>query len=442
MSAAHRLLALESAFVGLESKDVPFVFASILELDRPIAVDALRRHVDAAFATVPRYRQRLDHARRTWVDTDFRIEHQVRFATVAQPGGRAELEALAARLLSTELPPDYPPWQLWTVGGLEGGRGALIALVHHSLVDGIAGFRLLEYLLGAGPSEPAPEVATHDKLRALRQLVSWNNIRSLARLLRDGLRPASPLGLNPRHTGPVREVASHTVALDAVKSIQHTFDATNNDVVLAVVALTLRQFVKRRGLDPDHLRDVRAMVPVGRHIDEEHATHGNRVALMLVQLPVHEGNPVECLRRIAATTRKLKAEHIVGGGDLLVALGDATTPAVLLNVLRIALWMRTFNVLVTNVPGPTTPLSLLGARLVRITPIVNLWPYQALAIAVASYAGTMTFGLQVDRAVIADIGPVRDDLVAAFDALRDAASHARGVTMPARYGTSSSSPTL
>jgi len=425
MSSANRLPALESAFLGLESDDVPFVVASILELDRPITVEALRRHVDATIATIPRYRQRPDRAKRAWVDDEhFRIERHVHLAVLPEPGGRSELEALAAELLSTGLPSNRPPWGLWTVRGLAGGRGAVIALVHHAFVDGITGFRMLEYLLRMASAEPPSQAAPPDKRRALRRLVAWKNVRALGRLLRDGLRPASQVGLNPRRTGRVRAVASHTVTLEAMTSIEHAFDATNNDVVLAVVALALRRFFGRRGLDPDHLRDVRAMVPVGRHAKGEREASGNRVVLLLAQLPVDEADPGACLRRVAATTRQLKADHTAGGGDLLVALGDATTPAVLLNVLRLALWMRAFTVIVTNVPGPKTPLSLLGAQLARVVPIVNLWPHQALGIAAASYAGTMTFGIQVDRAVIADVGEVRDDLAAAFDALLEAASHA------------------
>ena len=105
----------------------------------------------------------------------------------------------------------------------------------------------------------------------------------------------------------------------------------------------------------------------------------------------------------------------------MVALSEVTTPALLTGVLRLALQMRAFNLIVTNVPGPQAQLSLLGARLTRIVPIVNLWPHQSLGIAVASYAGALTFGIQTDRVVIPDVCQFRDDLAAALDELCAAA---------------------
>jgi WS/DGAT/MGAT family acyltransferase len=425
MVATHAMSAVESAFLGLESRTVPFVHASILSFDRPIPLDGLRAHVDAALADIPRYHHRIERGRfgaAVWADdASYRIEHHVHAASVAAPGGTQELEDLAAQLLSSGLPAGHSPWRLWTVSGLADGRGAVIALFHHALVDGIAGFRLLEHVLRGRGVEPAPERGTPTPQgAALRELLSWRNVGALTQLLRDGLRPAAQLGINPRRTGAARAVASHTVALDAMKQIGGAFEATTNDVVLATVAGALRRFVIRRGVAPEKLIDVRAMVPVSRHARGASETTGNRVVLLLVRLPLDETDPVACLRRIAATTRELKAGRTSTGGELLVALSEVTSPALLTGVLGLALEMRAFNLIVTNVPGPEQPLSLLGAKLTRIVPIVNLWPHQSLGVAVASYAGDMTFGIHTDRAVIPDIDVLRDDLAAAFDELRAA----------------------
>ena len=439
MSDSQPLTALEAAFVGLESRDVPFVHASILEFDRPIPLDALRPHVAAALAGVARYRQRIARGRRGttfWVDDeDYRIDNQIYAAEVSAPGGARELDELVAQLIAAELPPCHPPWRVWTVAGLAGGRGAVISVFHHALVDGVAGFRLLEQVLGVSQPPAAPPVRPHrrpTRLAAVRSLVAWRTVVALARLLRDGVRPAAQLGLNPHHTRSSRVVASHTVGLDAVKDIERAFGVTNNDVVLATVAGALRLFLRRRGVDPDRVRDARAMVPVNRHARDEQEAAGNRVVLLLAPLPIAEADPVACLHQVSRATHQLKAAQTASGGDLLVALGDATTPKLLLGVLRISLRMRGFNVLVTNIPGPRATLSLLGARLTRVVPIANLWPHQAIGIAVASYAGALTFGLQADRAVVPNVADLRDDLAAAFTTLcRAAATEHRHVPAPA-----------
>lgn len=426
MLSNQTMSALEAAFLGLESRSVPFAHASILGFDRPIRLDELRAHIDAALADQPRYRQRVVRKRlgtAMWEDDPrYRIDDHVHAATVAAPGGTRELDSLAAQLLSDGLPAGHSPWRVWTVDGLADGRGALITVFHHALVDGVAGFALLEHVLGSRQAGPAPEHAPPPSNgAALRKLLSWRNVGALAHLLRDGVTPAAQLGINPRSVGAVRSVASHTVTLDATKEIGHAFDATVNDVVLASVSMALRRFVLRRGVAPEKLVDVRAMVPVNRHAPGASETSGNRVVLLLVRLPVDETDPAACLRRIVATTRDLKSGHSSSGGELLVALSEVTSPALLTGVLGIALEMRAFNLLVTNVPGPRRPLSLLGAKLTQIVPIVNLWPHQALGIAIASYAGELTFGIQTDRAVIPDADRFRDDLAAAFDELRAAA---------------------
>jgi WS/DGAT/MGAT family acyltransferase len=302
---------------------------------------------------------------------------------------------------------------VWTVHGLANGRGAVIAMVHHAMGDGLAGFRLLDQMLGG---EPAPAPAARPR-PALRRLLSRRNARALVRLLVDALRPASQLGINPRRVERVRDVATHVVPLAAVHQIQRAFDVTNNDVVLATVAGALRRMALRHGLDPDELTDVRAMVPVGRHVKTAQATQGNRVALLLAPLPVDEEDPREAALRISRAMLGIKRGGAAQGGDLLVAASELLGASVLVATFRLALRLRAFNTIVTNIPGPPGERELLGARLTGLVPIVNLWPHEALGIAVASYADTLSFGLQADRTALPDLAAIRDDLAAAFDAL-------------------------
>lgn len=416
---AHRLSAVESMFVRLGTREVPFVFSCVLELERPIDLEALRERIAAAVADHPRYRQRVQRGllHDAWVDAPFRIEQHVRRAAVTAPGGRRDLDELAAQLISTDLPDHESPWRMWVVEGLAGGRGAVIAVVHHALADGISGFRLLEELAGT-PVAPPP-LTSAPRAPAARRTP---RLAALAQLLRDGLVAASDVGLNPRRTSASRVVASLDLDLASCRAVQEQFAVTLNDVVLATVSGALRAYLREHGVRSSALADVRAMVPVSQHVAGERDTHGNRVALLTVALPVDTGHPLERLDRVHIETRRLKSTGVAAGGALLVELAEATTPALLAGVLRGALWRRAFNLIVTNVPGPRAPLRLLGVEVTRIVPIVNLWPHQSLGIAAATYGDDLTISVHGDFAVIADPDILTLRLRQAFDELREAAA--------------------
>ena len=83
---------------------------------------------------------------------------------------------------------------------------------------------------------------------------------------------------------------------------------------------------------------------------------------------------------------------------------------------------RSFNLVVTNVPGPQVPLYLLGRRLRALYPVVPITGRQALGIAVMSYDGRLGFGLLADYDALADVDVLATELRAAIDALAAGAS--------------------
>ncbi len=450
MSAPARLSALDAAFVALDSPDAPFVIGSVLMLDRGIALARLRAYTEAALALAPRYRQRLGRipllGHPVWVDDDrFAIEHHVLEVPPDLAAGGMDVSRTAAALLTRGLPPGRAPWQLWLMD-LPGGRCALIAVVHHALVDGVSGMRLLQQLTSTGTETaaaatvPAPQPHP-DRRRLLAGELRHRSAglrmlagvlarpaaaaRALSGLLRQGLNPASDIGLNPRHTGPRRGIALAAFDLDDVAQVRAVFGVTVNDVLLAVVTGALRTLLADRGVAPDAQHDVRAMVPASTAPAGDHAIAGNRVAMLLAPLPVDEPDPVRRLQRIAATTRGLKSgSHQKSASELIIRLTDATSPRLLAGVLRLGLARRGFNLVVTNVPGPRDSLALLGAHVESITPIVNLWPHQALAVAALSYAGTLQVGVHADRAVVPELGPFAGAMTAALaELVRAAQAH-------------------
>ncbi len=113
---------------------------------------------------IPRYRQRLawtpGNRRPVWIDDDhFNFDYHVRHTSLPRPGTDEQLKRLAGRIVSQPLDRAKPLWELWVVEGLSECRFAIIAKIHHSMVDGISGVDLTTILLNVIPtSEVEPEV--------------------------------------------------------------------------------------------------------------------------------------------------------------------------------------------------------------------------------------------------------------------------------------------
>jgi diacylglycerol O-acyltransferase len=450
---AERLSALDAAFVKLDRLGAPYVVGAVLVFDRaPLALPggALDRarlvaYVDASLDRLPRYRQRLGKVpilgHPAWIDDErLALDRHVRFTTLDAPGTAAQLDALAGRLLARPLDPDHPPWELWVVDGLAGDAVAVVARVHHSLVDGVAGVRLLEELLRGVPDATTPprvprtarpvsprallrqELAHRaDGLRALpRQLPGEPRrlVRALGALVARGLRPASDAGINPLRIGHDRAFARLAVPMADLVRVKRRHQVTLNDVVLAAVSGALRRFLLRRDVAVSRLADFRAMVPASTHARDATSISGNRVALMLARLPLDEAEPLRRLARVHDVTTALKTRSDeVAAGELLVRVADVTIPSILPALLGLSLAQRGFNVVVTNVPGPPFPLYLLGARLRSFHPVLNLWPRQTFGVALLSYDGTLEVGLSADPAAVPDLGYLARDLATSFDEL-------------------------
>lgn len=464
MARAERLGALDAAFVALESPTTPFVVGATLIFERAPLSDGLGRvdlerlyhYVGAAIDRLPRYRQRLARipffGHPLWIDDDaFDLARHLRVALLPPPGTDEVLARVTGRILSEDMPPEHPPWQLWVLDGLADGTLAMVAKVHHGLVDGVSGVRLLEHILRASPDATMPERISctidrpppgyrlvTDELthRAARvRAFSGHDVRrfgpALGALIAQGLHPASDAGIN-RRLSRERSFASCNIALDDMKELKSAFGVTLNDVALAVAAGALRRFLLRRGVDVASLRDFRSMVPVSIHPPDDTSLSGSRVALLLTPLPVAEPDPERRIARVAEATRSLKQQSgQAEAGELLTQLSEATSPHLLSGILRLALWRRAFNVVITNVPGPPMPLYLLGARMRRFCAIVNLWPRQTLGIALMSYAGQVCWGFHADSRRVPDLSLLVSDVQREFAELRAIAKRRRAAVTAA-----------
>jgi WS/DGAT/MGAT family acyltransferase len=244
-------------------------------------------------------------------------------------------------------------------------------------------------------------------------------LRGLARQIRDAssdLRVRTSETSLPRRVGPGRRLVVVRRPLDELRRTGHSLGVTVNDLLLAAVAGGLRDLLRERGDDVDHLR-VRSSVPVATRAG------GQASGIMLVDLPVAERDPLRRLSAVHAATATAKRRLYAGAPDVTDVLHLPVPLA------RVGMkWMRRFggtrvNLFVTDVPGPPAPLWLAGARLVEAVPVAPLVQHVGLGVAALSYAGDFAVSVHVDGSVT-DLHLLADGMARSFDAFREAGGHA------------------
>jgi WS/DGAT/MGAT family acyltransferase len=457
----ERLSALDASFLAIETENCHMHVAAVLIFDgAPLVAphggldgERIRAYIASRLHSIPRYRQRLAwipvEQHPVWVDDPrFNVFYHVRHTALPLPGEERQLKRLCGRILSQKLDLTKPLWELWIVEGLRDGRFALVAKAHHSMVDGVSGIDILTVLLSPtaestfdpGPPwqprlAPSPSELAAAEIR--RRSLAWlelvpRAVRAVARprqllvsareaatslveTLGGGATPASDTPLNPQ-IGPHRRIDWLRVELDDVRTVKSRLGGTVNDVVLATVVGALRRFLTRRGVRPEGL-DFRAMIPVSVRSAGEQGRLGNRVAQMLARLPIGEPDPHTRYRHVVELTTNLKHSHQVHGSELIEELSDWTATGVLTRLIRLAVRLRAYNIVVTNVPGPGIPLYLLGAPLRDCYPMVPLYTNQAVGVALFSFAGGLFWGLSADWDAITDLHTLVEAVREEFGAL-------------------------
>jgi WS/DGAT/MGAT family acyltransferase len=260
---------------------------------------------------------------------------------------------------------------------------------------------------------------TNHRIDGLRTLSHFlprlrNNFQGLSSLLRSGMKPAPRTIFTEQDISPYRRFDWVRFALDDVKSVKNALGGTINDVVVATVTGAVRRFLLRRGSDVDAMEGFRTALPVNIR-KAGGSTVGNQVALLLADLPVSEQDALQRLRKVIQVTTELKKEsNQTGGAALIEEVADLTTKRIVSELYLVAMKLRTYNLIITNVPGPPFPLYLLSSQMKAIYPMVPLMQNQNLGIALFSYAGGLHFGLNADWESFPDVHEFVEDLDASF----------------------------
>jgi diacylglycerol O-acyltransferase / wax synthase len=477
-----QLTGLDASFLNMETATTFGHVAHLVVCDATTpggiaSFEEIKRIVDSRLHHFPPYRQRLvevplalDHP--YWLeDPDFDLEYHLREAALPAPGTDQQLAELVARIMSRPLDRRRPLWEMYLISGLEDGRIAWLNKMHHSAVDGMSGAELLVNLLDRtpeveiGPSEGRPWRPEREPSASELLGRAWVNAlisplamaRLTTRMLRlvglvgrtgrlpfgfgrvplmgrtdnPDARPA-PRPLLPAPRTPFnaaitahRRYAFRSFSLEDAKRIKRAFGVTINDVILAVCAGGLREWLIERDALP--ARALVAMVPVSVTGKDEKPL-ANRISMLVAPLPVHLDEPMERLRVISNAMRDAKSAHGAIGADLLQDFSRFATPAIAARAARIAFRTRMvergrplFNLVVSNVPGPRFPLYLAGARMHHWFPVSLIQDGAGLNITVHSYMDSLDFGLVSCRELVPELWAIIDYLDSAMRELLNAA---------------------
>jgi diacylglycerol O-acyltransferase / wax synthase len=391
------LTAEDRAILELESPTVVGHVAKVIRLGSP-APDAaqLRALVARRLPSAPRMTWRLDGppAAPVWRPGEVDLAAHIGEMVEPQPLDAGRLCGEVARMFRERLDRSRPLWRMDLVGPLPDGGAALVWRIHHALADGATIIRLAEAVLwdaepGAAPP-PAP-ASSHPMETTHRR----HAVAMLTRELVPGLR-RSPFDALP---GTHREVAFAVTPLPALHAAARTLaGATLNDAVLAVVAGGLRRWLHGQH-GPVHR--LRVKVPVCLHTEGDAV--GNRDSFFIVEVPVDEPDPAACLRSIRKETALRKSEHDAQELDEVMGRLARTSPTLRRWTARLQKSGRAFALNVSNVRGPDSEVTLLGAPVRAMYPLAEVAPHHLLRVAALSLGDRLCIGLVADPAVVDDV---------------------------------------
>ncbi|MGY4868073.1 WS/DGAT/MGAT family O-acyltransferase [Mycolicibacterium elephantis] len=483
----RQLTSLDAQFLAMENDRVQGhvsvlgIYDSHTESGRPLDAALVRELISERLHRLPTFRWRLaevpfglDYP--YWVDDGtFDVEYHVRELALPTPGDDRQLAEQVARIIGRQLDRARPLWEVYVIHGVESGGVAVLTKMHHAAVDGISGAEVMSILLDEGPApepEHAPKIDAEsfpsevqmlgrgvigllgqplrilragptalphlDDVPTIRHLPGVKAIargsRLVKRTLSSGVNATAVCGRDvtaPRtrfqaRVSPHRRVAFGSVSLPEVKAVKNTFGCTVNDVVLAICASGLRSWLGERGELP--AESLASFIPMSVRTPEQRGTFGNRVSVMLAQLPTEVADPVERLHLINQEMSGAKERHRALPASLLQDANHFIPPALLGQAARATSRLagmrglnQPANVMISNVPGPSAPLYLGGVRQRAQFPVSGVLDGIGINITVMSYQDSLEFGIVVDRELVDDPFPILDAVRAGLDELRDAA---------------------
>jgi diacylglycerol O-acyltransferase len=379
-----------------------------------------------------------------------------------------------------------PLWDFTLVRGLTGNRTGVVTRMHHCLADGLAGVSLMNILMDQSPeSQPHPvrkprfpAVSRKEPPSLLNEMITSSvsvaervlsaqmelchvvqqvlaasahedvapktlpqtgvnsgshipSVNEFTRFMPELTAATQPLPFNIICRGP-QKFRWADIPLADIKAVKNACEVTVNDVALTLITSAIQRFVE---LHDVRIRGrlLRIVMPVSVRGNGNVRDLGNRITFVPVTIPLDIRNPRKLVAAIHKRTTFLKSAHVaecVGlAGTMLGTIPTAAQELIGPIVSQVPLGLC--NIIFTNVPGPTSPLYLLGHKMLRCYPYVPIGGDLGINCAVLTYDGIAYFGFTGNALAAPDLGRLEKFLIRSFAELRKAV----GIRQQRRAGT-------
>ncbi len=411
-----------------------------------------------------------------WVNDDaFDLDFHVRHTALPRPSTRKQFFAVVNRLMSLPLDMSRPLWEGWFIEGLDAVEGvppgsfALLTKMHHAAVDGISGMEMVTALLEDEATAKAkmpkdawkPEAVPDQRKMMLRAIgASWTSpmkltdalVRMVPKLAENRKRVKSGEVVKPpktkapktRFNAPVtlhKVLEGRSYAFKDVKRLKDAIPgATINDVVVAIIGGSLRRYLTDKKELPD--KSLVVTVPISLRTEDQKGTGGNQLSMAFIAAHTDIADPVARVEAVGKTMRAVKEYNNAVDAQTL-SKTTAALPGMLMGVAMRAMsglpadMITVSNAVVTNVPGPMDPKTLLGSRYIAGFAAGPSTDGIGLVHAITSLSGVLSIGFSACRELLPDpefygqcIEDSYNELVAAIDKPATGKAAARKATPP------------
>ncbi|MDO6822547.1 wax ester/triacylglycerol synthase family O-acyltransferase [Marinobacter sp. 1_MG-2023] len=450
--------AVDRAWLRMDTPENPMMICGVLTLEHSIPMNRLKRTIEERFLRFNRFRQRVvDTGDKAYWQDDPLFDLDNHLHQIALPGkaDKAELQKLASDMNSSALDFRRPLWQMHYIDNYEGGS-ALLVRIHHCIADGISLVRVMLSLTDKSPDpRPRKVVSSHpskaNEKSSIQKLLhsvvdsaqaATSQARLLVQSMREqpnypiklastasgvaldllklGLAPFEPkTGLKEPLSGRKQVAWADPLDLAEVKACSKALGGTINDVLLCTVTGALqRHFAAHKEAIPDN--GIRVAVPFNlRPLNQPIEILGNKFGLVLVTLPAEVLDPLMCFQQVQKNMNQLKQSYQAQVTYSLLDLFGRGPD--ILERRALELLSNKASAVLTNVPGPKEALYLAGSKVTQ----PMFWVPQSgnigIGMSIFSYAGTVQFGITVDKAIHADPNAVMNYFRDSFKALSHAA---------------------